>query len=89
MSTPLDRSSVVFFCAVCIEAGRATEATYQTRDELFGCDQHIRELEQHGRAAIGRQRAAFARQLDAETCAAPPVRARAGRSEVRVAAGSA
>jgi len=58
MSTPLDRGSVVPLCAVCIEAGRATEATHQTRDHLCGCDQHIQQLEQHGRAAIRRQRSA-------------------------------
>ncbi len=56
MSTPLDRGSIVLLCAVCIEAGRATEATFQTRDHLCGCDQHIQQLEQHGRAAIRRQR---------------------------------
>ncbi len=43
---------------MCFEAGRATEATYQTSDQLCGCDQHIQELEQHGRAAIRRQRRA-------------------------------
>ena len=58
MSTPLDRGSTVLFCAVCIEAGRATEATHQTRDGLCGCDQHIQQLEQHGRAAVRRQRSA-------------------------------
>jgi hypothetical protein len=58
MSTRLDRGSTVPVCAVCIEAGRATDATYQTRDGLCGCDQHIQELEQHGRAAIRRQRSA-------------------------------
>jgi hypothetical protein len=58
MSTPLDRGSTVPLCAVCIEAGRATEATHQTRDGLCGCDQHIQELEQHGRAAVRRQRSA-------------------------------
>jgi hypothetical protein len=57
-STPLDRGSIVPLCAVCIEAGRATEATHQTRDGLCGCDQHIQELEQHGRAAVRRQRSA-------------------------------
>ncbi len=56
MSTPLDRGSTVPLCAVCIEAGRATEATYQTRDLLCGCDQHIQELEEHGRAAVRRAR---------------------------------
>jgi hypothetical protein len=66
MSTPLDCSSIVLFCVVCIEAGRPTEATYQTQDHLFGCDQHIQELEQHGRAALRRQRAAVGRQLIAE-----------------------
>jgi hypothetical protein len=55
-STPLDRGSIVPLCVVCIEAGRATEATYQTRDFLCGCDQHIQELEQHGRAAVRRAR---------------------------------
>ena len=58
MSAPLDRSSTVPLCALCFEAGRATEATYQTRDLLCGCDQHIQELEQHGRAAVRRQRSA-------------------------------
>ncbi|MGO9927311.1 MAG: hypothetical protein ACLPLP_14655, partial [Mycobacterium sp.] len=53
-STPLDRGSIVPLCAVCIEAGRATEATYQTRDLLCGCDEHIQQLEQYGRAAIRR-----------------------------------
>jgi hypothetical protein len=52
LSTPLDRWSIVPPCAVCIEAGRATEATHQTRDHLCGCDKHIQELEQHGRAAV-------------------------------------
>jgi len=61
LSAPLDRGSIVPLCAVCIEAGRATEATYQTRDLLCGCDQHIQQLEQHGRAAIRRQRSAKAR----------------------------
>jgi len=55
-STPLDRGSTIPLCALCIEYGRPTEATYQTRDQLCGCDQHIQELEQHGRAAIRRQR---------------------------------
>jgi hypothetical protein len=59
MSTPLDRSSSVPLCVLCIEAGRATEATHQTRDQLCGCDQHIRQLEQHGRTAIHRQRSAW------------------------------
>jgi hypothetical protein len=58
MSAPLDRGSTVPLCAVCIEAGRATEATHQTRDGLCGCDQHIQQLEQHGRAAVRRQRRA-------------------------------
>jgi hypothetical protein len=58
MSTPLDRGSTFPLCAVCIEAGFATEATHQTRDGLCGCDQHIQELEQHGRAAVRRQRSA-------------------------------
>ncbi len=56
MSTPLDRGSIVPLCAVCIEGGRATEATYQTRNQLCGCDRHIQELEQYGRAAIRRER---------------------------------
>jgi hypothetical protein len=60
-STPLDRGSIVPLCAVCIEAGRATDATYQTRDGLCGCDEHIRQLEQHGRAAVRRQRSSEAR----------------------------
>lgn len=55
-STRLDHGSIVPLCVMCIEAGRATEATYQTGDQLCGCDQHIQELEQHGRAAIHRQR---------------------------------
>ena len=55
MSTPLDRSSIVICCVMCIKAGRATEATYQTRDTLLcGCDQHIQQLEQHGFAALHR-----------------------------------
>ena len=55
MSTPLDRSSIVIYCVACIKAGRATEATYQTRDTLLcGCDQHIQQLEQHGFAALHR-----------------------------------
>ncbi len=61
-STRLDRSSVVLLCAVCIEAGRATEATFQTSDQLCGCDQHILELERDGRAAIHRQRNRVAAQ---------------------------
>jgi hypothetical protein len=48
-------------CAVCIEAGRATEATFQTSEGLCGCDEHIAELEQHGRAAIRRARSAYLR----------------------------
>jgi hypothetical protein len=65
-STPLDRGSIVAPCAVCIEAGRATEATYQTRDQLCGCDEHIQELERHGRAAIRRQRKRIAvREVEA------------------------
>jgi len=60
MSAPLDRGCTVPLCAVCIEAGRATEATYQTRDWLCGCDQHIQQLEQHGRAAVRRRRSAAA-----------------------------
>lgn len=62
MSKRLDRGSVIPLCAVCIEADRATEATFQTRDQLCGCDQHILELEQHGRAAIHRQRKRVAAQ---------------------------
>ena len=58
LSTPLDRGSTVPLCAVCIEAGRATEATHQTRDLLCGCDEDIQQLEQHGRAAVRRQRSA-------------------------------
>jgi hypothetical protein len=57
-SAPLDRGSIVPLCAVCIEAGRATEATRQTRDLLCGCDEHIQQLEQHGRATVRRQRSA-------------------------------
>ena len=57
-STPLERGSIVPLCAVCIEAGLPTEATYQTRDLLCGCDQHIQQLEEHGRAAVRRQRRA-------------------------------
>lgn len=56
MSTRLDRGSIVPLCVICIEAGRATEATFQTWDRLCGCDQHILELEQYGRAAIHRER---------------------------------
>jgi hypothetical protein len=59
-STPLDRGSTIPLCVVCFEAGRATEATHQTRDLLCGCDQHIQLLEQHGRAAVRRQRSARA-----------------------------
>lgn len=62
MSTRLDRGSIVPLCAVCIEAGHATEATFQTRDQLCGCDQHILELEQHGRAAIRQERKRVAAQ---------------------------
>ena len=62
MSTPLDRGSIVPLCAVCIEAGHATEATRQTGDGLCGCDQHIPQLEVHGRAAVRRQRSAEARR---------------------------
>lgn len=65
-STPLDRGSTVALCAVCIEAGQATEATYQTRDMLCGCDEHIRELEIYGRAAVRRQRSAYRRDLNAD-----------------------
>ncbi len=65
-STPLDRSSIATLCAVCIEAGRATAATYQTRDGLCGCDQHIQELEEHGRAAVRRQRSAAAQRYIGE-----------------------
>ena len=56
MSTPLERGSTVIHCAVCIQAGRATEATYQTAAGLCGCDQHINQLEKHGLAALRRQR---------------------------------
>ncbi len=66
MSTPLDRGSTVPVCAVCIEAGRATEATHHTRDGLCGCEQHIQQLEQHGRAAVRRQRSAEAQRYMAE-----------------------
>jgi hypothetical protein len=62
MSNRVDRGSIVLLCAVCIEAGRATQATFQTRDQLCGCDQHILELERHGRAAIHRQRTRVAAQ---------------------------
>jgi hypothetical protein len=58
MSAPLDHGSIVPVCAVCIEAGRTTEAIHQTRNGLCGCDQHIQQLEQHGRAAVRRQRSA-------------------------------
>ena len=72
MSTPLDRGSVVPLCVVCIEAGRATEATRQTRDLWCGCDEHIQELEQDGLAAIRRQRSAVSRgYMD---CGALPAR---------------
>ncbi len=57
-SVPLDRGSMVPLCVLCIEAGRATEATFQTREMLCGCDEHIKLLEQHGRAAIREQRRA-------------------------------
>jgi hypothetical protein len=65
-STPLNRGSVMPLCALCIEAGRATEATFQTREGLGGCDEHIAELEQHGRAAIRRQRSAHLREHGAD-----------------------
>jgi hypothetical protein len=58
MSAPLDHGSIVPLCAVCIEVGCTTEATHQTRDGLCGCDQHLQQLEQHGRAAVRRQRSA-------------------------------
>ncbi len=83
-STPLNRSSILVPCAVCIEAGRVTEATHQTRDQLCGCDKHIQELEQHGRAAVRRQRrAAVRRQRSAEPHGyrdrgAPPARGTTG-----------
>ncbi|OBI52591.1 hypothetical protein A5706_01880 [Mycobacterium sp. E796] len=44
---------------MCIELGRATEATFQTGDCLCGCDEHIGRLERRGRAAIRRQRIAL------------------------------
>lgn len=53
-SARLDRGSIVTYCIVCIQAGRPTEATYQTKDLLCGCDEHIHELEQHGLAAVRR-----------------------------------
>jgi hypothetical protein len=56
MSTPPDRGSTVIHCAVCIQTGRATEATHQTRDLLCGCEQHIQQLEQDGLAAVRRAR---------------------------------
>ena len=56
--------STVIYCAVCIQAGRATEATHQTRDLLCGCDQHIQQLEQHGLAAVRRRRMILAAQTD-------------------------
>jgi hypothetical protein len=59
MSAPLDRGSTVPLCVLCFEAGRATEAIYQSTGHLCGCDQHIQQLEQHGRAAIHRQRKAL------------------------------
>src|SRR5277367_1060905 len=74
MSRPLDRGSTVPLCAVCIEAGRATEATHQTRDGLCGCDQHIQQLEQHGRVAVRRQRSAEAHGYTDH--GAPPARER-------------
>jgi hypothetical protein len=61
LSARLDRGSTVPLCTVCFEAGRATEATHQTWDLLCGCEQHIRQLEQHGRAAVRRQRGAASR----------------------------
>jgi hypothetical protein len=80
MSTPLDRGSIVPPCVVCIEAGRATEATHQTKDFLCGCDQHIQELEQHGRAAIRQARrvmssVAACGALAAAMLGAPPAQA--------------
>ena len=64
VSAPLERGSTVILCAVCIQAGRATEATHQTRDLLCGCDQHIQQLEQHGLAAARRRRIILAAQTD-------------------------
>ncbi len=61
-STTLDCSSVVPLCVMCIEDGRATEATFQTSDQLCGCGQHILELEQYGRTAIHRERKRVAAQ---------------------------
>jgi hypothetical protein len=58
----LDHGCTVLLCAVCIEAGRVTEATFQTKGHLCGCDQHIEELEQDGRATIHRQRKRVAAQ---------------------------
>ncbi|WP_156738437.1 MULTISPECIES: hypothetical protein [unclassified Mycobacterium] len=55
-SARLDHGSTVPLCAMCIEAGLATEATYQTSGLVCGCDRHIYELERDGRAAIHRQR---------------------------------
>lgn len=76
VSTPLGHRSVVPLCVVCIEASRATEATYQTRDLLCGCDEHIQQLEQHGRAAIRRQRSAVSRGYTDR--GAPPARGTTG-----------
>jgi hypothetical protein len=70
ISTPLDYSSAVPLCVICIEASRATEATRQTSDMLCGCDEHIQQLEQHGRAAIHRQRKAVSGLLTASAAAA-------------------
>jgi hypothetical protein len=73
MSTPLDRGSTVPLCAVCIEAGRATEATYQTRDGLCGCDEHIQELERDGRAAVrGARRSAVSGPYEGPSVNAAP-----------------
>jgi hypothetical protein len=72
----LDRGSVVPLCAVCIESGRVTEATYQTSDHLCGCDRHIHELEQYGRAAIRRQRKRTARDMPEQRDAVSAARAR-------------
>ena len=93
LSTPLDRGSTVALCVVCFESGRATEATHQTRNLLCGCDQHIQQLEQHGFAALHRQRSAQAHgYMDR---GAPPARGtaglgdgRAGPSESAVAPGA-
>lgn len=56
MSVPLDRGSTLIYCVVCIQAGCPTEATHQTEELLCGCEEHIRELEQDGLAAVRRAR---------------------------------